>query len=118
MTRKALADAFNQLAEAAAKVALELEASEQPQQAAAVDAGAGEPPSPSPRPALDTSVCPKHQVKFTPSKNPEWPSYCSSTTDDRAWGKQKTDRNGNPVLYCRINSKNAGEWLAVHGRAA
>ena len=117
MTRKQLADAFNRLAEAAAVVAIELEADDAPQAVPSPAARTAAAGGPSPV-AVNTSVCPKHGVPFTPSKNPEWAAYCSQLTDDPAWGKPKTDRDGNPVLYCRITSRNAGEWLAVHGAAA
>ena len=123
MSRKQLADAFNLLAEAAVKVAIELEASDQPEAGASVPpsrsapaSGAGGPERPSA--PVDTSVCPKHGTPFTPSKNPGWAAFCSQVTDDPAWGKPKTDRDGNPVLYCRITDRNAGEWLRVHGIAA
>lgn len=116
MSRDSVADALDRAAEALAQAAHELRGTEQPAREP-VAAGAGSAPS-SPAPALDTSVCPKHQTAFTPSKNPDWPAYCTQKTDDPAWGKAKNDRDGNPVLYCRITSRNAGEWLAVHGRSA
>ena len=76
-------------------------------------AEAGVPPAP----ASAFTSCPKHGKPFSPSKNPEWPAYCRETTDDPAWGKPKNDRDGNPVMYCRITSRNAGEYLAVHKAA-
>ena len=78
----------------------------------------GVPPAPASASRIPNATeCPKHRKAFTPSKNPDWPAFCSSTTDDPAWGKQKQDRDGNTVLYCRITSKNAAEYAALHSAA-
>jgi hypothetical protein len=121
MSRERLATAYDNLAEAYAQVALELRGVDSPPAAPSlpaarpVAAGAGAPALV--RPSTFTA-CPKHGKDFHPSKNTEWPAYCSAMTDDPAWGKPKQDRDGNSVLYCRITSKNAGEWAAVHAATA
>jgi hypothetical protein len=114
MSRQKLIAAFNMLAEAAAIVAIELEASDA--------AGAGSAPSttapaptqaagvPSAPAAVDHDSCPKHGVPF---ENGQYGPYCRQKTDDPAWGKSKTDRDGNPVMWCRITPKNAQDWLNV-----
>ena len=116
MSREAVATALDEAAEALARAAHALRGTEQP-----AAGGATVSPPPSPAPAAPRTgehpSCPKHGKPFTPSKNPEWPSYCRETTDDPAWGKPKNDRDGNPVMYCRITSRNAGEYLAVHKAA-
>ena len=104
------------------KLADSIDAAIEPAPAAVPEAGGASaaPPQRSPAPAAPRSEftsCPKHGKAFTPSKNPEWPAYCTEKTDDPAWGKQKTDRDGNPVLYCRITSKNAVQWIAVNKAA-
>lgn len=107
-------DAWAQVAHDLRALAASIDAAiEQPvREPAAVPGRASAPlaPAPAHSPAVDTSVCPKHGKAFVPSKNPDWPSYCPSSSDDPAWSNAKG--------YCRINSKNAGEWLAVNGRAA
>lgn len=71
-------------------------------------AAAGGPPAP----AVDTSACPKHGVPF---EQGQYGPYCKQMTDDPAWGKAKTDRDGNPVLWCKITPKNAPDWLRIQG---
>jgi hypothetical protein len=122
MTRETVADALDRAAEALAQAAHELRGSEPSARAdvpASVPTRQAAAPAGGPPPSVGAPTnCPKHGTPFTPSKTPGWASYCSQTTDDPAWGKPKTDRDGNPVLYCRITDRNAHEWLAVHGQAA
>jgi hypothetical protein len=63
---------------------------------------------------VDTSRCPKHGVPWEPGQYGE---YCKQRTDDPAWGKEKTDRDGNKVLWCKLTPKNAPHWVGVHGAA-
>jgi hypothetical protein len=116
MTREALANAFDKAAEAFAELAHELRANEpsvaRADVAASVPTGAPvaagvAPSAPAARPVTE---CPRHGKPFTPSKNPDWPSYCTSRSEEPApWSNDKG--------YCRINSKNAAEWLAVRAAA-
>lgn len=115
MSRERLATAYDNLAEAYAAVAHELRGVDSPgpvpsAPVAVRSAGAASPSASAP----SADKCPKHNKPFTQSKNPEWPNFCSSTTDDPAWGKPKTDKDGNPVLYCRITNRNAPEYVALH----
>ena len=115
MSRERLADAFDNAAAALGQLAHELRGTEPEAARASVPppVAAARPegvPPPAPSGHLDTSRCPKHGEPFVASKNPDWPSYCPKSSDDPAWSNAKG--------YCRINSKNAGEWLALHGRAA
>jgi len=118
MTRRDLIDAFNMLAEAAAKVAIELEASEQPQPPVngAVDAGAEEPPSPSPRPAPRQESaftrCPAHHKEWTEGK---YGPYCTGQEPE---GVPHDSDWYNDRGYCRVTPKSAGAWLKKHPRAA
>src|SRR5690606_36028391 len=76
-------------------------------------AEAGVPPAPVSAPSpVDTSRCPKHDV---PWEHGNYGEYCKQITDDPAWGKAKTDRDGNPILWCKLTPKNAPDWVAVHG---
>jgi len=108
MTRKQLADAFNRLAEAAAVVAIELEADDAPQ---AVPSPAARTAAAGPeRPVVADTVCPKHRVAYIPSKNPEWQPYCPEKSDDPAWRNAKG--------YCSIKPSSARKWLEINGAAA
>ena len=82
-------------------------------------AGASVPRPSVPAPAaslgVDTSKCPKHG---TPWESGQYGPYCKQMTDDPAWGKAKTDRDGNPVLWCKLTPKNAPDWVRVHGLPA
>ena len=114
MSREAVATALDEAAEALARAAHALRGLEPsaaradvqdrvPSRPAAAEAGV--PPAP----ASAFTSCPKHGEPFKPSKTEGWPAYCSKRSDDPAWAN---DRG-----YCRINSKNAGEYLAVHKAA-
>lgn len=122
MSRERLAAAYDALAEASAQIAHELRANETPARggthAPASSAGVVPPSAPAERLPPSADKCPKHNKPFTQSKNPEWPNFCSSLTDDPAWGKPKVDKDGNPVLYCRITNRNAPEWVGLHQSAA
>ena len=115
MSRERLAAAYDALAEAYAQVAHELRGTD--------TSGAGgvpRPPQDAPAPAspsrgVDTSKCPKHG---TPWEQGQYGPYCKQLTDDPAWGKAKTDRDGNPVLWCKLTPKNAPDWVKVHGLPA
>jgi hypothetical protein len=120
MTREALANAFDKAAEAFAELAHELRANEpsvaRADVAASVPTGApesggGSPPAPAARP-VDTNACPKHRVAW---EQGQYGPFCKQITDDPAWGKHKTDRDGNPVLFCKLTPKNAPDWVRVHG---
>lgn len=125
MTRDALADAFDKAAEALAQVAHELRGSDPSAARADVPAsvpagaaasGGGAPPASPPRNlGVDTSKCPKHG---TPWEQGQFGPYCKQMTDDPAWGKAKTDRDGNPILWCKLTPKNAPDWVKVHGLPA
>ena len=80
--------------------------------AGAAAAGGGVPPAPPSANPVDTSRCPKHGV---PWEKGNYGEYCKQMTDDPAWGKAKTDRDGNPVLWCKLTPKNAPDWVRVHG---
>lgn len=71
-------------------------------------------PPADPDPAVDTSRCPKHGVAWTEGN---YGPFCRERTDDPAWGKEKVDRDGNKVLWCKLTPKNAPQWLKVHGLA-
>jgi hypothetical protein len=123
MSRERLANAFDKAAEAMAELALELRANEpdgaRPSVAASVPTGAparaaGVPPAPAAR-SVDTGSCPKHGTPWTEG---QYGAFCRQMTDDPAWGKPKTDRDGNPVLWCKLTPKNAPDWVAVHGLPA
>jgi hypothetical protein len=113
MTRKALADAFNKLAEAAAIVAIELEADEQPGPPAAAGGGAS---SPSPAGDEPTRLPPKRteeESAFTmrPAHKREWiegryGKYCTGASDDPDWSNAKG--------YCNITPRSAGAWVRKH----
>lgn len=113
MTRKALADAFNQLAEAAAIVALELEAGEQPPSpvSGAATGGAADP-SPPPRQESAFTRCPAHHKEWTDGK---YGPYCTGQEPEGVPhdGDWYNDRG-----YCRVTPKSAGAWLKQHPRAA
>ena len=81
--------------------------------APATQAAESVPPAPSA--AVDTNRCPKHNVPWEEGK---WGPYCKQMTDDPAWGKQKFDRDGNPVLWCKLTPINAPDWVRVHGLPA
>lgn len=117
MSHKALINAFNALAEAAALVAIELEATEQPPAASAPQAAAvsGAGATASASAPVDTPVdqgeCPKHH---RPWKVGKFGPFCSQPTDDPAWGKERGDKT-----WCSINPSNAPKWLEIHrGMAA
>lgn len=102
MTRAKLINAFNMLAEAAALVAIELEAQDQP---AAEGAPSGNPPQRASAPApLSVSIdqCPAHHREWKAGK---YGPFCTAQSDDPAWSN---DRG-----YCTINPKNAPDWLRV-----
>lgn len=115
MSREKLINAFNLLAEAAAMVAIELEANEPAAARAAVQdsgpaAGSGAPSSPAPTShaaVVDQGECPKHG---RPWKAGNYGPYCTSKSDDPAWS--------NPRGYCKITPSNAPDWLRVNGLAA
>lgn len=112
MSRERLAAAYDALAEASAQVAHELRGATNEQPAA----GERAPSSPAPAPKPDTTswgqvACPKHGVPF---EKGQYGEYCKQKTDDPAWGKEKTDRDGNKVFWCRITPKNAPQWVAIH----
>jgi hypothetical protein len=117
MSRERLADAMEEqaalyarLAEVTAQVAHELRGADTPQASASpatVAAGVIE--------SAPVGNCPKHGKPF---EQGQFGGYCKSRTDDPAWGKAKTDRDGNPVLWCSITPKNASKWLEIHGMAA
>ena len=114
MSRDTVADALDRAAEALAQAAHELRGTSQPAAEGASPASVPPRSQGSSAPAAPTgqkfTECPKHHKAFTPSKNPEWPSYCASRSDEPApWSNDKG--------YCRINSKNAGDWLAVQKAA-
>jgi hypothetical protein len=120
MTREALANAFDKAAEAFAELAHELRANEpsvaRADVAASVPTGAPvaagvAPSAPAARP-VDINACPKHGVAW---EQGNFGPYCKQMTDDPAWGKAKTDRDGNPVLWCKLTPKNAPDWVRVHG---
>ena len=126
MSREAVATALDEAAEALARAAHALRGMEPasreavPAPAGAAAAGGGgvpqvnPPPAPAPAP-VDTSRCPKHGV---PWEKGNYGEYCKQITDDPAWGKAKTDRDGNPVLWCKLTPKNAPDWVRVHGLPA
>ena len=72
------------------------------------------PPAPAAH-SVNTNECPKHHV---PWEQGNYGPYCKQMTDDPAWGKSKTDRDGNPVLWCKLTPKNAPDWVRVHGLPA
>lgn len=123
MSRDRLANAFDKAAEAFAELALELRANEpeaaRASVAASVPTGAPVAPAGGPPPssagAVNTGECPKHRTPWEPGN---FGPYCKQMTDDPAWGKAKTDRDGNPVLWCKITPKNAPDWVRVHGLPA
>ena len=77
-------------------------------------AEAGVPPAPASAPSIDTSACPKHGK---PWASGQYGEFCKAQTDDPAWGKEKIDRDGNKVYWCRITPKNAPQWVAVNKAA-
>jgi hypothetical protein len=118
MSRDTVADALDRAAEALAQAAHELRGTEPSVARADVPAAGDVPPAPAPaaNPGLHPQMeCPKHHVAWEPGN---FGPYCKQITDDPAWGKAKTDRDGNPVLWCKLTPKNAPDWLKVHGRAA
>ncbi len=80
--------------------------------------GPGRPPqrssAPPADPDFDREVCPKHGTAWEPGT---YGPYCKQRTDDPAWGKEKVDRDGNKVLWCKLTPRNAPQWLKVHGLA-
>ena len=120
MSREDIAIALDEAAEALARAAHALRGSEPDAARASVPVGgpavsaAGAPPPAPAAPSLgvDTGKCPKHGVSWEPG---QFGPYCKQMTDDPAWGKAKTDRDGNPVLWCKITPKNAPDWVRVHG---
>ena len=115
MSRESLANAYEGLAEAYAQVAHELRGStDTPARvpsAPAPAARADSPSAPAPVNSIDTTKCPKHHVPWTSGNYGE---FCRQQTDDPAWGKEKTDRDGNKVFWCRITPKNAPQWVAIN----
>ena len=116
MSRERLADAFDNAAAALGQLAHELRGTEPeaarasvPPPVAAARPEGVPPPAPSGHP--DTDRCPKHGTLW---EQGTYGPYCKQMTDDPAWGKAKTDRDGNPVLWCKITPKNAPDWLRVH----
>jgi hypothetical protein len=110
MSRDTVADALDRAAEALAQAAHELRGTEPsvaradvpasvPTRQAAAPAG-GPPPS-----VGVPTKCPAHGGDFLPSKNEGWSPYCPAKADDPAWSNSRG--------YCRINPKNAAEYLAV-----
>lgn len=125
MSREAVATALDEAAEALARAAHALRGIEPDAARASVPASVptgsaaspeGVPPAPSGHfQGVDTSRCPKHGV---PWEKGNYGEYCKQMTDDPAWGKAKTDRDGNPVLWCKLTPKNAPDWVKVHGLPA
>ena len=121
MSREAVATALDEAAEALARAAHALRGTEPSAARADVPAGpAARPegvlPAPSGQPlGVDTSKCPKHGV---PWEHGQYGEFCKQMTDDPAWGKAKTDRDGNPILWCKLTPKNAPDWVKVHGLPA
>ena len=126
MTRDAVADALDRAAEALAQAAHELRGTSPDAARAsvpasltagpAVRAAGAPPPAPAARPQsdVDTSLCPKHGK---PWSSGQYGEFCKSQTDDPAWGKEKVDRDGNKVFWCRITPKNAPQWVAINNKA-
>ena len=125
MSREDIAQALDEAAEALARAAHAMRGSEPDAARASVPASGGTagpaasaagvpPPAPAARP-IQTDRCPKHGV---PWEHGQYGEYCKQMTDDPAWGKAKTDRDGNPVLWCKITPKNAPDWVRVHGLPA
>jgi hypothetical protein len=104
MSRDTVADALDRAAEALAQAAHELRGTEPSARA--------DVPASVPTGAPNTLECPKHHVPWEPG---QYGPYCKQITDDPAWGKPKTDRDGNPILWCKITPKNATDWLRVNG---
>ena len=121
MSREDVATALDEAAAALARAAHALRGTEPAvrESAAAGPERGSVPPSPpasAPQPnPVDTGRCPKHNV---PWEQGNWGPYCKQMTDDPAWGKQKKDRDGNPVLWCNLTPKNAPDWVSVHGLPA
>ena len=120
MSREAVATALDEAAEALARAAHALRGTEQPA-AGVVPPSAPAPAAPqgSPTPArsdnvhpVDTNRCPKHGVEW---EHGQYGPYCKQMTDDPAWGKRKVDRDGNPILWCKLTPKNAPDWVRAHG---
>jgi hypothetical protein len=118
MSRDTVADALDRAAEALAQAAHELRGTEPSARAdvpASVPTRQAAAPADGPPPsagAPNTLECPKHHVPWEPG---QYGPYCKQITDDPAWGKPKTDRDGNPILWCKITPKNATDWLRVNG---
>ena len=123
MTREAVASALDEAAEALARAAHALRGMEPSARAdvpASVPAGAAAgaeavPPAASAPHGVDTGKCPKHNV---PWEQGTYGPYCKQMTDDPAWGKAKTDRDGNPIMWCKLTPKNAPDWVRIHGLPA
>lgn len=56
------------------------------------------------------AICPKHRK---PYKDGRYGPFCTSTTDDPAWGKERDGK-----LWCRITPKSAAAWLRNQAAAA
>lgn len=80
----------------------------------AASAAGAPPPAPAAQSSIDTSLCPKHGKPWSTGQYGE---FCKSQTDDPAWGKEKVDRDGNKVYWCRITPKNAPQWVAINAKA-
>ena len=117
MSRETLTSAVENAITALSVLADELKGTSQP---AAEGASANPPPRSSapaapPNRPINTGECPKHGV---PWEQGNYGPYCKQMTDDPAWGKPKTDRDGNPVLWCKLTPKNAPDWVRIHGLPA
>jgi hypothetical protein len=65
--------------------------------------------APEPQEQGSLAICPKHRKPF---KEGRYGPFCTSTTDDPAWGKERDGK-----MWCRITPKNAAEWLRVTAAA-